>query len=121
MGAGGSGRPFLLSRRRLIRRKSARTGTGTLQMRSIRIETMDDIHALSDLAPGDAGHITAVHAPEDLGRRLAALGFAVGRPLTLLRCARLGGPLLVRLGTTDVALRRSEAGGIGVRLAMEGP
>ncbi len=70
---------------------------------------------LSDLAPGEAGLIASVDGPEGLRQRLAALGFRVGRGVLLLRRGVLRGPLHVRLGTTEVALRRAEARGIALR------
>jgi ferrous iron transport protein A len=87
-----------------------------MQIRSILIYAMSS-RPLSSLLPGDAGVITAVHGDETLGKRLTALGFSIGRPLQLLRQARWRGPLHVRLGTTDVALRPAEADGIAIRLA----
>ena len=81
---------------------------------------MSALRPLSELNPGDHAVIAAVHAPEDLGKRLTALGFSVGRPLRLVRRALLAGPLHVRLGTTDVALRMAEAAGVQVRLAAPG-
>ncbi len=76
---------------------------------------------LTDLRPGDQGVITAVHGAEALGKRLNALGFAIGRPLRVLRRAAFSGPLHVRLGTTDVALRPAEAAGIAIQLAEPEP
>jgi len=70
---------------------------------------------LSDLAPGQQAVISAVHAEEALHQRLAALGFRIGRKVLLMRRGRWAGPLHVRLGATDVMLRRSEAGLITVR------
>ena len=64
---------------------------------------------LSRLAPGEQGVIASVEGPEGLRQRLAALGFRAGRAVFLLRRATLLGPLHVRLGTTDVALRPTEA------------
>ncbi len=43
------------------------------------------------------------------GKRLAALGLRPGRPLRLMRRGALAGPLHLRLGTTDVILRRHHA------------
>lgn len=73
--------------------------------------------SLCDLKPGDRGTIATVDGPRELGKRLTALGIFAGRPLHLVRRAWLRGPLHIRLGTTDVALRRSEAAAILVRLA----
>ena len=69
---------------------------------------------LSDLVPGQEAVISAVHADEALHQRLAALGFRIGRSVLLMRRGRWAGPLHVRLGATDVMLRRSEAGLIAV-------
>lgn len=71
-------------------------------------------HLLSDLHPGEEAVIDGVHADEALHHRLAALGFRVGRSVRLLRRGRWAGPLHVRLGATDVMLRRSEAGLISI-------
>jgi len=69
---------------------------------------------LSDLAPGQLAVISAVHADEALHHRLAALGFRIGRSVLMMRRGRWSGPLHVRLGATDVMLRRAEAGLISV-------
>ena len=74
-----------------------------------------ETNLLSDLAPGQQAVISAVHADEALHHRLAALGFRIGRTVMLMRRGRWAGPLHVRLGATDVMLRRSEAGLITVR------
>lgn len=64
---------------------------------------------LATLHPGDTAIIVAVHAEEALHQRLLALGFRGGRQIELIRKARFSGPLQVRIGTTDIVLRRSEA------------
>jgi ferrous iron transport protein A len=76
---------------------------------------MTDRTPLSQLSPGQQGVIAAVDGPEGLRQRLAALGFRAGRGVVVLRRASLRGPLHVRLGTTDVALRPAEAGGVSLR------
>jgi ferrous iron transport protein A len=70
---------------------------------------------LSQLAPGQTGVIAVVEGSEGLRQRLAALGFRAGRAIVVLRRAGFRGPLHVRLGTTDVALRPAEAGGVSLR------
>lgn len=74
---------------------------------------------LSELRPGEPASVTQVEGPEPLRLRLAALGFRAGRAVLVLRQAGLGGPLHVRLGTTDVALRPKDAAGIAVSRAGE--
>jgi ferrous iron transport protein A len=64
---------------------------------------------LSALKPGDSGVIAAVHSPEHLFQRLTAMGFRMGKRIELLRSAAFAGPLHVRIGTTEIALRRHVA------------
>lgn len=75
---------------------------------------------LSELQPGQKGAISAIHSGEELFHRLAALGFRVGRPIEMVRRGHFSGPLQIRLGTTDVILRRTEAEKIMVQPAHSG-
>ena len=69
---------------------------------------------LSQLPIGQHARISAIEADESLFHRLSALGFRVGKPLLIIRRANFKGPLHVRLGTTDVILRISDATRISV-------
>ena len=69
---------------------------------------------LATLHPGDTATIVSIHAEEALHQRLQALGFRSGKQIELIRKASFSGPLQVRVGTTDVLLRRSEAAKIMV-------
>jgi len=69
---------------------------------------------LAALHPGDTATIVAIHAEEALHQRLLALGFRSGKQIELIRKAGFSGPLQVRIGTTDILLRRSEAAKITV-------
>jgi ferrous iron transport protein A len=64
---------------------------------------------LDALRPGETGTILALHASVELYRRLAALGLRVGKHVRILRRGRFAGPLHVRVGTTDLMLRASDA------------
>ena len=68
---------------------------------------------LSDLDPGSLATVSEVleHAPGDaIARRLRVLGFVDGESVRIVGAAPLGGdPLLVQVGFTRFALRRSEA------------
>jgi ferrous iron transport protein A len=75
--------------------------------------------ALSELSPGQEGIIASVDGAEGLRKRLQALGFRAGRAVVVLRRASLRGPLHVRLGTTDVALRPADAGSVLLRAVKE--
>lgn len=74
-------------------------------------------HTLAAMHPGDTATILHIHAEEALHKRLIALGFRSGKKIELIRAARFSGPLQVRVGTTDVILRRSEAAKISVELS----
>ncbi len=71
---------------------------------------------IATLHPGDTAMIVSIHAEEALHLRLLALGFRNGKQVVLIRKASFSGPLHVRVGTTDVMLRRGEAEKIKVQL-----
>ena len=64
---------------------------------------------LSSLHPGDSAVIRAISADQGLHHRLLALGFRIGKEVHLVRRAWFKGPLQVRIGTTEIILRRSDA------------
>jgi len=69
---------------------------------------------LFQLSPGAEGTVSAVRGDAALRLRLAAMGFRIGQRIRMIRKGVFAGPLHVRLGTTDVILRRSQAGQIDV-------
>jgi ferrous iron transport protein A len=69
---------------------------------------------LVTLLPGDIATIVAIHAEEALHQRLLAMGFRSGKKIQVIRKASFSGPLQVRIGTTDILLRRNEAAKITV-------
>ena len=69
---------------------------------------------LVQMLPGDTATIVSIHAEEALHQRLQALGFRSGKRIELIRKASFSGPLQVRIGTTDILLRRNEAAKITV-------
>ena len=69
---------------------------------------------LASLQTGDIATIVSIHAEEALHQRLLALGFRSERKIELIRKASFNGPLQVRIGTTDILLRRNEAAKIKV-------
>jgi len=73
--------------------------------------------ALSSLAPGESATIVAIHTEEPLHQRLLAMGFRTGKQIEIIRKARFSGPLQVRIGTTDILLRKIEAEKIKVKKA----
>ena len=73
--------------------------------------------SIAALHPGDTATIVSIHAEEALHLRLLALGFRNGKKIVLIRKANFSGPLQVRVGTTDVMLRLTEAAKIKVQRA----
>ena len=69
---------------------------------------------LSTLAAGESGVIAALHAEDELYHRLAAMGFRIGKRVEILRLGRFSGPLHLRIGATDLMLRRNDANKIDV-------
>lgn len=72
---------------------------------------------LTTLRPGETAIIVAIHAEEALHLRLLALGFRSGKQIEMIRKASFSGPLQVRIGTTDILLRRIEATKITVKMS----
>jgi ferrous iron transport protein A len=75
-----------------------------------------ELQSLNNLNPGETAVIGEINADNSLFHRLAALGFRTGKKIEVVRCASFNGPLQVRIGSTDIILRRSEANRIQVRL-----
>ena len=65
--------------------------------------------ALDHFQVGEQGRITDIQAEAELLQRMAALGLREGCVVQVLRKASLGGPIHVRVGTTEVIMRRIEA------------
>lgn len=64
---------------------------------------------LAELLPGQSGVIKAINAEELLHHRLQALGFRLGKTIEVIRHSKFSGPIQVRIGTTEVMMRLSEA------------
>ena len=69
---------------------------------------------LSHLMPGERGVIQDIHAEESVRKRLHAMGLLSGREAQLIRRARFGGPLQIRVGSVNLILRRREAAHVQV-------
>ncbi len=69
---------------------------------------------LSQLLPGQSARIGAIDAEVQVCRRMAALGLRHGRRVAVIRKAWMNGPIQLRVGTTDLILRRTDAARIHV-------
>ncbi len=65
--------------------------------------------SLAALAVGATARILTVDLEEGLRTRMLALGLSPGQEIKLMRQAAWGGPLQVRVGTTDIILRIADA------------
>lgn len=73
---------------------------------------------LESLPCGQSACIEDLAVESELHARLSALGLRHGKWIQVIRRAVLGGPLHVRVGTTDIILRRKEAAQIRVSPAV---
>lgn len=75
---------------------------------------------LSDITPGIQATVIQVSAqtePDPIANRLRDLGFVAGEPVRLVTLGPFGSdPILVQIGFTRFALRRSEAARVEVQL-----
>jgi ferrous iron transport protein A len=76
---------------------------------------MKSASSLADMAVGASAEIELIDADDELRQRFAALGLRAGQHLQLLRKAIWGGPLHIRVGTTEVMLRRIDSNRVKIK------
>lgn len=64
---------------------------------------------LSDLPPGLVAKVSHLDVGQEYRRRMAGLGLRPGVTIRVIRRSPLDGPLQVRVGHTDIILRKSDA------------
>lgn len=77
-------------------------------------KAMSSSHTLADLPKGGTGTVATVGGDPRLRRRLLEMGLTPGCPLTLVRRAPLGDPLVFNLRGYDLSLRSAEARLVGL-------
>lgn len=75
---------------------------------------MSDTRPLSELSAGETGIISRLGVDEALYHRLSAMGLRIGRPIKVVRKAAISGPIQIRVGFTDLIVRRADALHIGI-------
>jgi ferrous iron transport protein A len=70
---------------------------------------LPEARPLCDLAPGAAAVIDSLDTSAPIAGRLLDLGFIPGTPVTVVRRAPLGDPIVYELRGCRICLRRSEA------------
>ena len=58
---------------------------------------------------GASVKVLALSFDEELSRRINALGIRIGATLTILRKATFNGPIHIRVGTTELMMRVTQA------------
>ncbi len=64
---------------------------------------------LNLLQAGEVAKIASVGADEALKARISGLGLRIGQEVAVIRRARMGGPLQIRVGHTDILMRAEQA------------
>ena len=64
---------------------------------------------LNRLNTGEVAKIISVAGDEAIRARINGLGLRLGQEVAVIRRARMGGPLKVRVGHTDVLMRPEQA------------
>jgi ferrous iron transport protein A len=64
---------------------------------------------LEKLASGESASVMAINVESELKKRFFALGLKEGSHVRVLRRAKFGGPLHLRVGTSELILRLKEA------------
>ena len=76
---------------------------------------------LEQLSSGESGHVTTIRVDEDLKKRFFALGLKEGSSVKVLRKAKFGGPIHLRVGTSELILRLKEASCICLASSLLAP
>lgn len=64
---------------------------------------------LERLSHGESGNVMAINVEDDLKKRFFAMGLKEGAHVRVLRKAKFGGPMHLRVGTSELILRLKEA------------
>lgn len=67
------------------------------------VDTLDALHN------GQDGIVLLLNVNNELFHRLSALGIRAGKTIRMIRRCRSTGPLHIRVGTTEIMLRRQDA------------
>ena len=70
--------------------------------------------ALSEMAVGQGGKITALELPPEARQRLLEMGMTVGARIEVVRYAPLGDPVDIKVRGYHLSIRKHEAAGIFV-------
>lgn len=80
----------------------------------VTLQTRGCIMLLSLLRPRDRFVIKTVRVGQEVGRRLADMGFTEGTDGVVVRRGGFGGPMQIRIRAYDLLIRKDEAASIDV-------
>jgi ferrous iron transport protein A len=69
---------------------------------------------LNDLDTGASATITGLPQDAELRLRIQSMGLRIGRRVAVIRRSRFGGPLQIRIGTSDLLIRPQQAAQVEV-------
>lgn len=72
---------------------------------------------LCSLTVGEKAVIQGISADEGVRKRMHAMGIRAGREACVVRSARMGGPIQIRVGSVSLILRRGDAEQVAVTRA----
>jgi len=75
---------------------------------------MKIIQRLSDMKAGETATIQALHVDTGFQYRLNGLGLRIGKTFEVVRHAPFNGPFQLRVGSTELMLRKQDANMIEV-------
>jgi ferrous iron transport protein A len=101
---------------KIIHRESLAPGAETPAAGAQSLEGNDVGVSLDTLRPGQTGTVVRVEAGPALKLHLMELGFVSGSPIAFLMSTPFGDPNIYALRGTSIALRKSEAKCIRVRI-----
>ncbi|MCB1737638.1 MAG: ferrous iron transport protein A [Gammaproteobacteria bacterium] len=64
---------------------------------------------MNELPLGQTAVVRAIGGDAELRARIQSMGLRAGRQIAVMRRSRYGGPLQVRIGTTDLLIRPQQA------------
>jgi ferrous iron transport protein A len=76
---------------------------------------------LEKLSCGESGSVMAINVDTELKKRFFALGLKEGSHVRVLRRAKFGGPIHLRVGTSELILRLKEASCICLASSLLAP
>ena len=71
---------------------------------------------LSSLRNGDRAVIHDIHADDSVRQRMTSMGIRSGREAYIIRRGRMGGPLVIRIGSVSLVVRLKDADQVNVSL-----